>query len=263
MASTDIQQVKSKKDLFNERLKSRYPDKEFNDEEAIYGQISDDYDDFDNRLSKYQEHEKALSDMFTADPRSAHFLMEWKDGNDPVIALVRQFGTDIKDAIDDPERLEEIAAANKEYVDRVAKEQELEDEYQKNLQESLAYLDTFQKESGLSDDEVDDVMAFLVNIVKDGIMGKFTPESIDMAKKAINHDVDVEEANMEGEVRGKNARIEEKLRKNNRGDGTASLDGKNSGGTARPMPSLGALDNYSDGNQTIWERGGEKRIKGV
>jgi hypothetical protein len=29
------------------------------------------------------------------------------------------------------------------------------------------------------------------------------------------------------------------------------------------MPSLGALDNYSDGNQTIWERGGEKRIKGV
>jgi hypothetical protein len=159
--------------------------------------------------------------------------------------------------------LEEIAAANKEYVDRVAKEQELEDEYQKNLQESLAYLDTFQKESGLSDDEVDDVMAFLVNIVKDGIMGKFTPESIDMAKKAINHDVDVEEANMEGEVRGKNARIEEKLRKNNRGDGTASLDGKNSGGTARPMPSLGALDNYSDGNQTIWERGGEKRIKGV
>ena len=179
-----------------------------------------------------------------------------------MVTLVRQFGTDIKEAIDDPERLEQIAEANKEYVERVAKEKELEETYQKNLQDSLEYLETFQSENGLSDDEVDDVMEYLVGIVRDGIMGKFTPESIDMARKAINHDVDVEEANLEGEVRGKNAKIDEKLRKQSKGDGLATLDGKNGGGgNARPMPSLGALDNFGENNQTIWERGGEKRRK--
>ena len=262
MAETDIQQVKSKKELLNERLKNKYPDKDFEDEEALYGQISDDYDSYDNQISGYQDREKKFTDMFTADPRSAHFLTSWSNGDDPVVTLVRQFGTDIKDAIDDPERLEQIAEANKEYVERVAREKELEGEYQTNLQESLQYLDTFQEENGLSDDEVDDVMEYLLGIVKDGIMGKFSPESIDMARKALNHDVDVEEASNEGEVRGKNAKISEQLRKKSKGDGLASLDGKNGGsGNARPMPSLGALDNFGDNNQTIWERGGEKRRK--
>ena len=58
-------------------------------------------------------------------------------------------------------------------------------------------------------------------------MGKFTAESIDMAMKAINHDVDVEVAGHEGEVRGKNTRIEEKLRKQQKGDGIPNMDGSN------------------------------------
>ena len=81
-----------------------------------------------------------------------------------------------------------------------------------------------------------------------------------MAFKAINHDADVENANQEGLVQGKNTKVEEKLRKPKSGDGTASLGGAN--GTAKPprtRPSLGALDGYGDNNKTIWERGNEKR----
>lgn len=94
--------------------------------------------------------------------------------------------------------------------------------------------------------------------MKDGILGKFTRESIDMAFKAINHDANVEDAAHEGEVRGRNAKIEEKLKKASHGDGTANLNGKNSGGKPNNLPDLGAISRY-DGNQSIWERGGEKR----
>ena len=81
-----------------------------------------------------------------------------------------------------------------------------------------------------------------------------------MAFRAINHDSDVAVAAREGEVKGRNTRIEEKLRKKQRSDGTANLDGKNGGGgKARDMPDLGALNRYDDGGQTIWERGGERR----
>ena len=81
-----------------------------------------------------------------------------------------------------------------------------------------------------------------------------------MARKALNHDIDVETADREGEVRGKNAKIEEKLRKNRKNDGTANLSGKNNTGS-KPMPDLGAIGRYGQGYENIWERGGEKRKK--
>ena len=70
-------------------------------------------------------------------------------------------------------------------------------------------------------------MAFLLKIVHEGVAGKFTPETIDMAVKAINHDVDVEDADRAGEVRGRNAKINEKLKKASRGDNLPVLDGAN------------------------------------
>lgn len=80
----------------------------------------------------------------------------------------------------------------------------------------------------MTDDEIDAAMEFLINIMKDGILGKFSAESIMMALKAINHDDDVDYASREGEVRGRNAKIQEQLRQGRRGDGLPQLGGKNS-----------------------------------
>jgi hypothetical protein len=262
MEKDDISQVKSKRDVLNERLKAKYPDKDFSDDEAFYGQINDDFDAQGKELDGYKEREKAFTDMFTSDPRSASFITDWRKGEDPTIGLIRRFGSDIKDAIDNPEMQEQIAAANKEYVDRITKSKQLEDEYDKNISETLAYLDNLAKDGKMQESDIDDAMEFLIKIVHDGIVGKFSPETIDMAMKAIKHDTDVEEAENAGEVRGRNTKIDEKLRQGKKGDGTARLDGQNrNGGAQRQMPHLGALDKYEDGNQNIWERGGEKRTR--
>ena len=260
MAKTENQQVKSKRESMAERLKGRYPDMDFTDDEAVFGAISDDYDNYDKDIAGYQEREKAFSDMFTKDPRSASFLQSWRNGEDPVVVLVRSFGSDIKDALDDPERQEEIAAANKEFVERVAQEKEFEEQYQQNLAQSQTTIDEMQQKNNLSDEQVDEALLLLVRNASDIVMGKFTPEALDMAMKAINHDQDVAVAAHEAEVRGKNAKAEEKLRKPN-GDGMPALGGKNGGGgRQKPQRSLGALDNFGDNNKTIWERGNEKRI---
>ena len=253
------EEIKTNRDRYNERLKAKYPDKEYADDEAIFGQINEDYDNYDKELSGYKEREKALSDLFASHPRSAAFLMDWRKGEDPIVSMVRKFGDDFKEALEDPAKQEALAAANKEFADRIAKEEQYEAEYQNNIKETLSSLETMQREKGLSDDDIDGAMELLVGIVRDGIMGKFTPESVKMAIKAIKHDIDVEEADREGEVRGRNTRIEEKLRKEGRSDGTANLAGKNGGGSRkREMPDLGAIEN-NYGTQNIWERGGEKR----
>lgn len=253
-------EVKSNRERYMERLKSKYPDKEFADDEAMFGQINDDYDDYDKKLTDYREQEKALTDLFSSNPRSAAFLTDWRKGEDPIVGLIRKFGDDFKAALEDPDKQEALAEANKDYAERIAKEKEYEDAYQKNINETLVTLNKMQQEEGVSDKDIDLAMEFLIGIMKDGLLGKFSRESITMALKAIKHDADVEMADREGEIRGKNTKIEEKLRKGNKSDGTATLAGRPGGGkgASREMPDLGVIDqNY--GTQNIWERGGEKR----
>lgn len=223
----DNKAVKSRRDQQLERMRKKYPDKNFEDDEEIFGAISDDYDQYDQELEGYKNREKTLSDMFAADPRSAQFLTDMHRGEDPVLGLVRNFGVEIKDVLDDPDMQEKIAEANKEYVERVAKEKGLAEEYERNLGESLETMRRFQAERGMSDAQIDSVVDFLLGIVHDGVMGKFAPETLDMATKALNYDVDVQAASEEGEVAGRNAKITEQLRKSKQGDGTVPLAGKN------------------------------------
>lgn len=227
MAKADNQAVKSKRDSFSERLKSKYPDREFADDEALFGQISDDYDDYDSQLSGYQEREQKIADMFTSDPRSAHFVTTWRDGGDPVVEFVRRFGSDIKDRLDDPEWQEKLAAANKDFVERVAKEKELEEMYEQNIAETKNVMAQFQQDNGLDDSQLDEVMDFLNKVYTDAVVGKYDRASMEMALNAINHDTDVEDALAEGEVAGKNAKIDEKLRSRQKGDGVSALNGNN------------------------------------
>lgn len=249
----------TKKEKYLKTLSEKYPDKDFSDEEVLFSQINEDYHGINQELEAYKGREKALGDLFASNPRSASFFMEWRKGGDPIVEMIRRYGDDFKTALEDPEKQNEIAQANKEFAERVAQEQEFETQYQNNMQETLSMLNEVQTENDLTDDDIDNAMEFLFVIVRDGIVGKFSKESVLMTLKAINHDVDVEQADREGEVRGRNAKIEEKLRKQRRSDGTAQLGGSNNV-KREARVDLGALDrNY--GSSNIWERGGEKRKK--
>lgn len=210
-------------------MKKRYPDKAFADDEEIFGQISDDYDQFEQENGAMKEREKSLSDMFAADPRSAFFLNDMREGGDPVMGLVKRFGEEVRDVLDDPAMQDKIKEANKEYIERVAKSRELDEEYERNMDATLKTLSEYQTSNNLSDDEIDAICAAWLQIVRDGVMGKLTPETITLMSNAVNHDADVENAGEEGRVAGRNDRITEQLRRSKQGDGIANLNGRNGG----------------------------------
>lgn len=225
-----------------ERLRARHPERSFDDDEAVYGQMLDDYDAGKRELDGYREREKSFADLFTADPRNAKFLTEWKNGKHPAVALVEMFGDDFVEELKDPEKQEELARASKDFAERVAKEKEYDEEYTRNIDASRDMIEQLQQEEGLSDGDIDRAMEFLVGIMKDGILGKFSRESVLMALNALDHDTDVAAAQEEGEVAGRNLKINETLRRRGRGDGTADLAGKNGGGGRQPRrPALFAL----------------------
>lgn len=215
----------SKRDALRDRLRKKYPDKNFDDDEVLAGQISDDYDATDKELGEYRERERQLGEMFDSDPRSAVVLQDLKNGKNIVTSLVNKFGMDFLEYMDDPEHQEELAQAQKEYLERVANEKKLEDDYQKNLESSLDAIDKAQEENGWDDDYVNNGFKKVFDIVNDAINGKISPDTIRLLNDGDSHDDDVAKAVEEGEVRGRNAKITNTLRKGKKGDGTPHLGG--------------------------------------
>ncbi len=250
---------KTRRQQFEERMQTRYPDMDLADEEAFYGRINDDYDDYENKVGELNKEMDSFSNLFTSDPRSARLMMDWRNGEDVAVALVRMYGKDIADACNDPERQEEMAKANQEYMEMAAKEKDYEEQYQKNIDASLDEMVTLQEEMGLTDDQLDQAMGWLMSICKDAMLGKFSRETVMMAIKAQSYDTALADATHEAEVRGRNQKVTETLRKPRRSDGLAALGGKNSSGQKPDLPDFGALNNV--GAADIWERGGEKRRK--
>ena len=220
------QAVKSKRDQLGARLKTKYPDKEWADDEALFGQINDDYDEYEKTLKDKTDAEERLSNMFTQYPQSARFISDMASGVNPWVAMVEELGMDgITDIFENPEYKDELAKAQEEHMKRLTKSNELEEEYRKNLDASLEMLSSMQQEKGLSDEQVDAAVDELMAIANDAIVGKFTREALELVLKAHNHDADVESARAEGRIGGRNEKIEERLRKPKQGDGTPMLAG--------------------------------------
>lgn len=259
MADTQEQTTKSRRDAFRERFGQKYPDINMDDEEAFYGRINDDYDDYENRMSgyetelgRYRDNEKKLSDMFVADPKAGWFLTQWRKNGDPTVELLKMYGADFKAALEDPSNIDKIAEANKEFAERMAEENRLEEEYQRNLNESLMAIDAYQQENNLTDEQIGDAMNFLQGVAMDMIVGKISVDVLKMAMNAMNYDKDIETAAAEGQVKGRNEKIRETLKKRSKGDGLPQMNGKN-GMSPRGNSKYDTLDRLSD-RRSIWDK---------
>lgn len=232
------QETMTKRELVSSRLKSKYPDRQYEDDEAMFGQIEDDYNDYESQLGGFRDRESKLNDLLSRDPKSAQFISDMAKGKDPWIAVIERLGIDgVTDILNDPTKKEEYAEANKAYVERMTQERGYEEEYNKNLNESIAIIGNIQRDRGLSDETVDAAMELIMKVTNEAIMGKFTEETMDIALKALNHDADVENATAEGEVAGRNAKIEERLRRaKSGGDGMPVMAGSNSGVREQSRP---------------------------
>ena len=207
---TDKQGVKSKKDMFYERLRANNPELNMDDEESLYGTANDYMSGLDDYKSKRELVDKNIADRFNEDPRFAKFFLgSIQPGANPLQVLVREYGEDLKQYLDDPDNAEEIGKAQKEYLDKIAKGKELESSYTQNLDASLARLDEYQATKGITDEQVDNVIKALLADAENIIMGVFTPELIENKIKAMNYDQDVAVAKEEGMIEGANKKIDE------------------------------------------------------
>lgn len=257
MEEKENQPIMSKREALQAKLRERYPDLLFESDDDYSSRISDDYDDFDKKINEYKGREQQLSDIFNKDPMAAKFLSAWMNGKDPRVQLLRAYGKEgIDAAFNDPKVMEAMEAADKEFQEQVAHEKELSEQWDKNRAESFANMEKIRKANGYTDEQMDEAMAFLRELAQQIVMNNFTEEAFKHAIHALNYDKDIADAEHTAEVKGRNERIEEKLRKP-KGDGMPQLGGGSSAPQERGYNLPGALGRDK---KSIYDLGGMKRI---
>lgn len=241
-----------------DHLKSRYADKDWESatDDEMDEQSIKDYDELRGRMAERDKADEAMGKLFSENGQAASFLMGMANGEDFLVNLQKNFGADIVEAMQNPDKLEELSKANKEFQQKVAKNKELQAAWEQNMATSLENIAAKQEELGLSDEDVEKGMDKLADIVNEYNNGNLSMETIQMFLKAENHDADVAAASREGEVKGRNANIEEKLRKSRKENGS--------------VPNLGGQNRHAEGRRiersdmgvggNIWERGNFKRV---
>lgn len=217
MEVKENQNVMSSRDKLKERYAKKYPEKDFNTEESanlVDDEVLAELDAYEAELEGYRANDQKIKDLFNQDPRSGRFLVSWAaGGGNPIQYLLDIFGPDITEALESEEGRAKIIESTNKYLERKAANEEGEAQRMANYEQSVNDLATFAQEKGISDEQAVEVFEKVNQIAFDVIDGKYTREAYEMAYNAMNYTADVESARKEGEVAGRNAKIEERLAK--------------------------------------------------
>ena len=217
MEAVENQNIMTSRDRLKERYSKKYPDRDFAGEDAVNAiddEVIAELEAFDAELEGYKANDKKIKDLFNTDPRSGRFLVSWAaGGGNPIQYLLDIFGPEITEALESEEGRAKIVESTNKWLERKAAEEAGVKERMANYEQSVSELAAFAQEKGLSDEQAAEVFEKVNQIGFDVLEGKYSRESYEMAYNAMHYATDVESARKEGEVAGRNAKIEEKLAK--------------------------------------------------
>lgn len=220
---------RSNRDVYLDRMRSRFPDVDFEDEEARYGAYLGYDDDLNDRYGRLEESDRKMKELFGRDPRFMDMMYDISvRGEDAPVSFARHFGDMMEEDLRDPDVAKRVAEANRERIQAKAREEEeserLRAEHDQNLEESGRVISAFAEEHELSDEEMGELVDLFVRISDEGLTGKIREETLDLLRKGKQYDADVSAAESRGLVDGRNERISLERRREG-GDGLPHVHG--------------------------------------
>jgi len=233
-----------------ERLRSRKADREIadDDDEAIFGAINDDYDEDNAELEGYRGDAERWNEFLGSDYKAAAYLDSWQENGSPTIALVEEYGEDIMADIQNPVNKQKIKDAETKRLAKLAKQKELDDEYNTNIEASKACLEQMKSEGTYTPEQIDGAVDYLKTNFMKFLVGQIDADMITAAIKAQGYDNDVADAETKGETKGRNANIARDLAaRKDATDGIPALGG----GAAKQEQPEGETQRYGR-KQSMW-----------
>lgn len=213
---TTVTRTPQGREIIRERLRGYNPEGEYEEDEAFYGGVSSALDDRDRLM----ESNRQLAEVFQRSPQTASFFIDMMDGKGLYESLARNFGDDLKLAIEGGDEVAgEYDRGLEEWRQKRDARAKEEEELRANLETFSSEFDAWLSENGYSEEErasLNEEMQRIAEAMSRGNHMDFA-RAIDRARR---YDADIESARAEGEIRGRNARIaEERSMPTRRGDG--------------------------------------------
>lgn len=244
MEKTETQEVKKGRDKLRTRASERFPDRRFVTDvtDVTDGQQVDDLDDAisemmdeqDARMGEMNDKLGKLQQLMYSDPQSAEFISLWLETGDPRAALVETFGDELSE-LGSEEGRQKFSGNLTSWRERKAKNDELTAQYDSNWNAFLEKLNTWGNDKGLSEEQKANVAMRLIDVYDKGLTNAYDESDMDMAYKALSYDKDVAVARQEGEVTGRNAKIQSQRRTRTPQEGMPP-SGAGSKGMRMPAP---------------------------
>lgn len=221
MPPIENQTVKSANERLIEMMQARYPDRDYSGVSGVNGENGEDIlgqsiletlEDLTARNEESIAKNSAIHKLFYSDPLAADFIQRWMESGDPRAALVETFGDDLSD-LGTEEGRGRFSQSLTSWRERKAENDRLTAESDANWSKTLEDLEAWGNAKGLDNDKKVAVILRLVSVAANGLMNKYEPADFDMAYKEMNYDADIQNARREGEVTGRNARIDENRRR--------------------------------------------------
>lgn len=222
----------SPREKFISRFRERYADIDPDNEDAFYSTLDSDYDGYDSMRSNTEK----MTKMMNENEMGAGLIMAIRDGVNPLLWLVENYGDDLTTALKDPENKEDLNKAMAKYADRIAEKTKSKEALDKNLSKFFDHMQKKRDELGLSDDEVMDAIEDIFKIADSGYTGDFPTDIVDTYMKGLRYEKDVEDAANTGEIRGRNQKIQENKAKSTPKKGIPPSVAGGGGAVSAPKP---------------------------
>jgi hypothetical protein len=199
------------RDKFHERIKSAYPDDTFEGDDAIYDKASSHLDGLEEFKGKGMEVNQKLITMLRGEPELEGIVKCVLKGMPTRAAIAKYFSPEDLIPAEGEGDFNDYQTSANDRVQRVADRDKFETEVTDNLAESEATLKAFAEEVGLDDNQSAELIDLVSEIMGDLYKGKLPKSLLAHVHKSTTADKQIEDAAADGELKGKNAKIEEKM----------------------------------------------------
>lgn len=222
---------------FYDRIKAMHPDKEFGSDDELLSAADEKMTEHEGYRAQNEEANKMIIEALYAEPVLAQVLEEVGKGANLVQALAKYISPqDLEEAAGESDA--ETYEANKLTRESNRKaHQEFMDEVNANTAESQKTIEGWSAKRGLDPEAVTEFINEVSAILADAYKGKITEKFLDNMYEAKTKPDDLATAAEQGEIKGRNANIEELTAKETgtQGDGLPALSSMGSS-TPEPKP---------------------------
>jgi hypothetical protein len=187
--------------------------------ETTYGETFESDADFEAFVKeKLTENEESLSGYKEADGKIIEVLDEYPelyavvqdliDGKPIEVALAANIDLEDITPLPDEEMYKQYEDAKNTRKERKTKIETMRREFDTNLEASREVIKEYFEEKGLTDENAEDYASFIDNHIAEYNRGIVTKEFLDLFYKARNYAKDVIEAEEQGAIKGKNAKVD-------------------------------------------------------